>query len=597
MVSLRAGADHEKKRADFILSGSWLHQSLGAATMNLNAQQEYDRVLYPGAAYSQTHPDRLSTLASLFGMHPAPVEGCRVLEIGCTDGGNLLPMAEVLPNADFIGIDVSTRALTMGRECIEALGLPNIRLLELDLLDMPEDFGAFDFIIAHGVYSWVPPQVREKLLAVCRAHLAPHGIAYVSYNAYPGNHLRDLVRGMMRFHVGRIEDPDEKRRQAASLLNFIIEAQPEAVAGDQEARASQREAELFRQLLARELERINKATPAAFYHDDLADICTPFYFHEFIAQAARQGLQYLSEATFSDMQEQGFAPQAVTALQALGNDRITREQYLDFLKCRRFRQTLLCHHEVALSGPHPEPVRRFFISSRAKPVSVAARLEDGALEEFTAPGNASVKTQNSLPKAALLHLAEIWPRSISFDELRAVARRRLDEKGIAPNSDEEVSELAGSLLEMYAAPVVQLHVHAPRFTLEPSERPILSQVVRWFLAKGARTVTNLRHRSVRFEDPVAVQLMLLLDGTRNREAYDAYLRGIWHLNGRSSVTPIVQARVEERRLAVYELEHQRTTRAPALVERAPARGDRGGLIVGEAVGPALAIVADGPVER
>ena len=493
--------------------------------MNSNAQQEYDRVLYPGAAYPQTHPDRLSTLGTLFGMQPAPVERCRVLEIGCTDAGNLLPMAEALPNAEFVGIDVSTRALTRGRECIEDLGLQNIRLLELDILDVPGNFGVFDFIIAHGVYSWVPPQVREKLLSICRTHLAPHGIAYVSYNAYPGNHLRDLMRGMMRFHVARIDDPEEKRKQAAALLKFLIEAQPDAIEGDEEARAVQRESEIFRQLLAMQLERVKKASPAAFYHDDLAEIFTPFYFHEFIAHAARHGLQFLAEAAFSDMQALNFAPQAVSALETLGNDRITREQYLDFLKCRRFRQTLLCHHEVALSGPRADPIRRFFISSRGTPVSAAPLLDEGALEEFTASGNASAKTDDSLIKAALLHLAEIWPQSVLFDELLAAARERLNEKGIASKPDEDVPKLAATLLELYAAPVVELHVHPPQFTIEAGERPIASRVVRWSLAKGAYTVTNLRHRSIAFDDPVAVQLMLLLDGTRDRDALLEELAG------------------------------------------------------------------------
>src|SRR5436309_1970098 len=98
------------------------------------AQESYDRVVYPGEPFVQTHPDRLATLATLFGMQPAAVERCRVLEIGCTDGGNLIPIAYGLPEAELVGIDVSRRSLAAGRECVEALGLKNIRLLELDLL-------------------------------------------------------------------------------------------------------------------------------------------------------------------------------------------------------------------------------------------------------------------------------------------------------------------------------------------------------------------------------------------------------------------------------------------------------------------------------
>ena len=476
--------------------------------MNSTAQEDYDRVLYPGAAHTQTHPDRLATLARLFGMHPAPVERCRVLEIGCTDGGNLIPMAHGLPDADFTGIDIGTRSLAVGRDCVEALGLKNIRLLELDILDVPEDFGTFDYIIAHGIYSWVPSVVREKILAICRAHLAPQGVAYISYNVYPGSHVRDAVRGMMRFHVRDIPNPEEKRRQGTALLRFVVESQPES--------------DPFRNVLAAELDWLAKSSIAAFYHDDLAENRTPFYLHEFIADAARHDIQFLSEAAFHEMKPQVFPPKVVETLAALGTDRIAREQYLDFLKNRRFRQTLLCRREATLTGPLVEPVRRFFISSRARPTSPNPSLAEAAHEEFTAPGNASVTTGSSLAKAALLHLAQTYPRSISFDDLLTAARARLVEKCIAFPND-AAPELAGALLALYAAPIVQFHVHAPRFTTDVTERPLVSPIARWSLARGADTITNLRHRGTRIEDPIAAQLMLLLDGTSDRTALIAEL--------------------------------------------------------------------------
>ena len=476
--------------------------------MSSTAQEDYDRVLYPGAAHTQTHPDRLATLASLFGMQPAPLDRCRVLEIGCTDGGNLIPMSHGLPDADFTGIDIGARSLAVGRDCVEALGLKNIRLLELDILDVPEDFGTFDYIIAHGIYSWVPPAVREKILAICRAHLASQGVAYISYNTYPGSHVRDAVRGMMRFHVRDIRDPEEKRRQATALLRFVAESQPDS--------------EPFRNALAAELDWIAKSSIAAFYHDDLAENRTPFYFHEFITDAGKYDLQFLSEAAFHEMQAQVFPPKVVETLDGLGPDRIAREQYLDFLKNRRFRQTLLCRREVTLTAPSAEPVRHFHISSRARPASALPSLYEAVLEEFTAPGNASVKTGSSLAKAALLHLAEIYPHSISFDDLLAAARHRIVEKSIAfPNN--AAPELADALLAMYAAPIVQFHVHAPRFTTDVSEHPLVSPIARWCLARGAETVTNLRHCGTRIEDPIAAQLMLLLDGTRDRAALAAEL--------------------------------------------------------------------------
>ena len=158
-------------------------------------QTDYDEVPYPSLSYAQTHPDRLATIATLLGLQPAPVTHCRVLELGCAGGGNLLPMAQGLPGSEFVGLDVSEAQITAGQTLRQALGLNNLTLTQMDILDVPAGLGQFDYIIAHGIYSWVPPQVRDKVLQVCQDHLAPQGVAYVSYNCYPrlahdGHHPR-----------------------------------------------------------------------------------------------------------------------------------------------------------------------------------------------------------------------------------------------------------------------------------------------------------------------------------------------------------------------------------------------------------------------
>jgi SAM-dependent methyltransferase len=197
---------------------------LSRLAMSDAAQTEYDAVVYPTGLYPQTHPDRLATNATLFGLDPAPVEKCRVLEIGCGDGTNLLTMAFSLPESRFFGIDLAAEPIRRGNQLIEKLGLTNVTLRQLDVLQTPDDLGVFDYIIAHGVYSWVPAEVREKIMAICSRHLSEQGLAYISYNAYPGNHLRDLVRRMMRFHSDKFEAPADKVRQARALVKFAAEA-------------------------------------------------------------------------------------------------------------------------------------------------------------------------------------------------------------------------------------------------------------------------------------------------------------------------------------------------------------------------------------
>src|SRR5262249_29663350 len=157
----------------------------------------YEQIPYKTLPRLATHPDRLGSVGTLFGMSPAPLTACRVLEIGCGDASNLIPMAYGLPGSRITGIDLAASAIATGREPAEAVGPHNLSLIAGDLREMSADHGEFDYIIAHGVYSWVPSEVRDGLLAVCRDRLSPQGIAFISYNALPGSHLRQMLREMM----------------------------------------------------------------------------------------------------------------------------------------------------------------------------------------------------------------------------------------------------------------------------------------------------------------------------------------------------------------------------------------------------------------
>ena len=134
-------------------------------------------------------------------------------------------MAFQLPESEFVGLDLAQLPIAAGQQFIAELDLKNISLYAIDLSEARiEQFGTFDYIIAHGLYSWVPLPVRERILEICQEMLKESGIAYISYNAYPGNHLRDLVRGMMQFHTIHTEELSEKVGQARGLLKFISEA-------------------------------------------------------------------------------------------------------------------------------------------------------------------------------------------------------------------------------------------------------------------------------------------------------------------------------------------------------------------------------------
>lgn len=472
-----------------------------------DARNAYDEVSYPSQPYAQAHPDRLATMARLFGMTPARVQACRVLELGCGDGGNLIPMAYALPESSFTGVDLAARPIASGQATVAELELKNISLRQLDLLDVAEDFGEFDYIIAHGVYSWIPPRVRDKLLAISHAHLAPHGVAYISYNTYPGGHIREMVREMMQFHVRDLANPQEQINQARALIKFLSEAETDPNS--------------YRQFLKDYLEKVLMRHESSLYHDDLAAINSPVLFHKFIAHAAQHGLQYLSEADFFEMQHHTFAPEVSTALQALsGEHYIVMEQYLDFIKCRTFRQTLLCRREVTLErNLKAERIKDFHLASPARPVSAEPDIASSKVEEFRGNKKAAAATDYPVAKAAILHLGEIWPRAIRFDDLLMQARARLNSQASATDessvADSEV--LSEILFQTFAIGLVELHTYLPPFVERASERPVASPLARIQIRNGD-IVTTLRHAGLRVEDTLGRRLLMLLDGTRARAA-------------------------------------------------------------------------------
>ena len=455
----------------------------------------YDAIAYPGHPFAQTHPDRLATLATLFGLAPAPPDGSRVLELGCGDAGNLVPMALALPGARFVGIDSALRAIERARRLIDALGLSNVELLATRIEDYAPTEKGFDYVIAHGVYSWVAAPVRDRLLAHCGMALAPDGVAYVSYNALPGGRLREALRDMLAFHTGGLGDARQRVAQARELLRFLLAGWPD----DQPFAAAMR----------RHVERLVDSDDALLAHDELSDDNVSVYFHEFAAHAARHGLQYLAEADFFEMQT-GVVPDAVSDALREVDDVVRREQYLDFLKGRMFRQTLLCGAEARVDRrPRPAVIERLAVSS---PVRASGEPDADGRVTFEGPADSTLTTDHPLVAGALERIGEQWPAAVQVGDLLAGETQERDR-----------SAVCDALLRAYGANLVQLHVRAPSLSVCPGERPEASALARYQAREGP-LVTNLRHATVRIEDDLGRRLVELLDGRRDRAALASELR-------------------------------------------------------------------------
>ena len=458
----------------------------------------YDEIDYPGFAYAATHPDRLATLATLFRMEPPSVETCRVLELGCGDGANIIPIAYGLPHSACVGVDVAARPIERARSAAAALALTNVSFQCLDVTSLGPDAGEFDYIIAHGLYSWVGPDIRDRILDVCARNLAPTGVAFVSYNAYPGGHLRELARHMMQFHVRAIPEPARQVTEGLALLKWV----KESTVSDE-----------LRGVLEHELAKLGERAAAVIYHDDLASTYQPVYFYDFIDHARRHGLQYLAEADFGSMQGARF-PDPVSEVLRRVEDVISKEQLQDFLKGRGFRQTLLCHDDVRLDRSGlSHRLYRLRVASPARPTSAGEDLRAGVSMEFRTPEGRAMSTNHPVVKAAMVALGESWPRSIAFLELETMAITRA---GGVPTGGESPS-LAEMVLAMYAGAIVELRRHEPRFAIEVAHRPAACALARWQLQTGS-FVTTLRHTTIKLDDSLLRGLVSLLDGTRDEPA-------------------------------------------------------------------------------
>jgi SAM-dependent methyltransferase len=454
----------------------------------------YETVPYSNDPYPSSHPDHLAAVAMLSGLTPPAVPSCRVLELGCARGGNLIPMAVALRGAQFVGIDSSPRQVDDACRLIEKLGLTNIRIEVQDIRDLAPAAGSFDYIICHGTFSWVDRDVQEKILDIAARSLAPNGIFYLSYNTYPGWHFRGLVREMMCYQTHRIAQPETIAREARSILQFV-------------AASAMAIEPVYSNLLKQELDYVSARSDAYLLHDHLEAANNPVYFHEVVERAAFRGLRFVSEVQSTLIAAENLPPDIANGLRQRSSDEIEFEQYVDFVINRRFRQSVFCH--AGMRGPigtNPGALEKLYIAARDTGNPGVASAQDGPLL-----------------KAAIGHLQEDWPRSIPLNSLVQAARSKMagsaDSQGVSTSS--EIETLKTDLIRCYSQKRVELSTLPPTFVTELSERPTSSPLAR-LQAQTGDTVTSLRHEAGQLNE-FGREVLSLLDGSNDRGAIVAKL--------------------------------------------------------------------------
>ncbi|MBS0288709.1 MAG: methyltransferase domain-containing protein [Proteobacteria bacterium] len=277
--------------------------------MDSNIDDDYP---YESHALKQTHPLHLYTLGKLFGLNPTTPQQAHVLELACANGQNLIPMAFYEKNATFIGIDIASKQIAQGQSMIAALNLNNIFLKSQSILDFKMQ-EKFDYIICHGLFSWVDDEVRNKVLQLCHDNLQPQGIAYISYNTYPGWVIGDTLRDMLLYQSNHLS-PLEKFAHVQRLLKNLSSLEANSP---------------YTWLLQQEAKLISTHSETQLMHEHLSKYHYPLYFNQFIEKITHYQLEYLTDATFFEKE---------SAIALLQNQ--------DFLQNRRFRSSLICHKDA-----------------------------------------------------------------------------------------------------------------------------------------------------------------------------------------------------------------------------------------------------------
>lgn len=444
------------------------------ATKKIETIQAYDDVPYESFAYSFTHPSHLSTVATLFGLTPPDFRTARVLELGCAAGGNLLPLALLYPRAHFLGVDLSQEQVSHANRQKEDLKLSNLEFIQQDILNFSPQNKAekFDYIICHGILSWVPETVREKIFAICNEWLSPNGLAVISYNTLPGwNSVRSL-REMMLYHTSRFTNPAEKLQQARSLLAFLSEN-----AGDKAG---------YRAMIDDEIKQLDAAMGKSsyLYHDHLESVNVQFYLHEFSSMAQAQGLSYVGDTNFATMFVGNMPPKALEKLQVI-NDVVGQEQYMDFVTNRRFRSSILCKDIKKMNrNLRSEQIMDYYLTLNGSMEPVGL---DPNQDIVFKSSNASFTTHEKITGTLFLELYAAGQKPVAAGDLVSRVQKKL---GL------EDARIVREALINFGLPFalkgfVNIYSDSPACVNEVSEKPVAFSLARHEAGRNNATVTNV----------------------------------------------------------------------------------------------------------
>jgi SAM-dependent methyltransferase len=450
----------------------------------------YDAMPYESWPITRSHPDNLAATAMLFGIDAPHPDRSRVLELGSASGGNLLPLAYEYPHSEFLGVDLSPVQVEQGRRAISALGLTNVRLETGDIAELELDAASYDYIICHGVFSWVPPAVSDAILRVCAHALSPNGIAYISYNTYPGWHPRMLLRTMSLSQDDRSLPPAERVKRARAFIDHIV------------ARAEGKTSAYAASL--RELQELMQVQyDSLVFHEYLEPFNRPMLFSEFVAAAAAHGLRYVAEAQPSQSWTEEHRQERSLA------EFVRDEQEADFVVGGAFRRSLLCRSSLApRTSPRPDVLEQLWVERRFVEIDPDPEHLARAprVRAFRAGDDRQVVTTDDPIVFGMLDALTSGPKRVA--ELHAALEAAVPQ---------ECGRFTAQLFVAVTASLVALRYLPSPMASHLKEFPTASVLARFQAAARSRQASTLQHDALHIV-PIEQFLLPYMDGSRDRAA-------------------------------------------------------------------------------
>lgn len=480
--------------------------SAQAAIRTDEQEKAYDEVPYESFTYGQTHPQHMAMIGSLFGLNVPDIKTAHVLELGCAAGMNLFPLALTYPKAKFTGIDLSQEQIKFADTHKEALGLKNITFNKDDILtfDLKKNKDKFDYIICHGVYSWVPENVSERILELCRECLSDNGLALISYNTLPGWNAVRSLREMMLFHTSRFNNPNEKVSEARKLLNFLAE-------NVSDGRSA------YKGLIEDERKLLQSVNDSYLYHDHLENTNHQYYFHQFAEAAHKYDLNYVGDSSLVTMFVGNMPQKALETLKAVNNI-VLQEQYMDFVTNRRFRTSIITKKQNTPNRAlRNEQIMDYCLTANMKTEEDKPDLTKPV--KFVKNGGGYFTTNAETSSTLFAELVASGNRPIAARDLAARVQKKLKLK----TSDEIEAILVQHGLQFALRGFINLHTDSPSFVSEVSEKPEVFALARLQAAQpNCKAVTNALCGMIP-SDMIANLLMQQMDGKKTLEDITDYL--------------------------------------------------------------------------